>query len=396
MKGTYRRRSALQEPLHPEGLQDRGLDRQGYPAQDAQTAEDHPRKGPAQGRQGGIHPVDRGKGVKHFTGTMTGNLGLGEVELPGPVILAPLAGLTDYPFRSMVRRFGPCLAVSEMIASQALVRDNRKTLRMISTAGREYPLAAQISGSDPAVMALAAKMVRDMGAAVVDINMGCPQPKVVKTNSGAALMRDVRLAGKVIESVVKAVDVPVTVKIRLGWDATSKNAPDLARVAQEAGASMVTVHGRTRAQMFRGKADWQGIARVKAAVGIPVVANGDILGPEDARRCLEASGADGVMIGRGALGRPWLLHQVAHYLESGETCPEPDADAIYELAVEHLRLMLSFHGNDRGLRLAKRHLCYYTRGKRGGALFRKALNLAREEREVIELIGAFFREGDRL
>ncbi len=322
---------------------------------------------------------------------MIAPLKISNIKIPVPVILAPLAGVTDYPFRCMVRRFGPCLVMSEMIASQALVRDSGRSLKMAATATKEHPLSVQISGSDPAIMAEAAKMVQDIGAAIVDINMGCPQPKIVKTNSGAALMKDELLAGRIIRAVVEAVRIPVTVKIRLGWDSKSINAPRIAKIAEESGAAMVAVHGRTRAQMFSGKADWERIRTVKEAVNIPVVANGDIVSPEDAKRCLDVSGAEGVMIGRGAMGRPWIIQHTAHYLQTGELLPDPEPALIYELALDHLHRIMDFYGSPVGVWLARRHLCYYTKGKKGGALFRKAVNQAKTAREMEELVHRFFQ-----
>ncbi len=321
---------------------------------------------------------------------MTRTIKIANISLPCPVILAPMAGVTDYPFRTMVRRFGPCLVTSEMIASQALVRDSQRSMRMAGTAQEESPLSVQLSGSDPGTMAEAAKIIQDTGAALIDINMGCPQPKIVKTGAGAALMKDETRAGEIIKAIVQAVRIPVTVKIRLGWDFSSINAMQIAKIAEAEGASMVTVHARTRSQMFSGTADWSLIRPVKETVRIPVVANGDIKAPRDAEECLKLSGADGLMIGRGALGRPWLISHIDHFMKSGEILPEPGPEILHRLMTDHLKLILDFYREPVGIWLARRHICYYTKGKRGGAQFRESINKAKTSDEMASLIDSFF------
>jgi len=313
-------------------------------------------------------------------------LRIGTVFLPNNLILAPMTGTADYPLRSLARSFGAGLTVSEMIASQALVRDNLRSLNMAKTAREESPLAVQIFGSDPDIMAEAARIGESLGAAIIDINMGCPQRKVVKNRAGAALMRDEALAARIIERIVKAVSIPVSVKIRLGWNNKSINATRIAMAAQDSGAAMVTVHARTRSQMFSGKADWSAIREIKNAISIPIIANGDIQDPGDARLCLEVSGADGIMIGRGVLGRPWLFDQILHFLETGKNQKSPAIEDQYSIAKRHFEYLIAFYGIPRGLLLSRRHLAWYSKGLRGGALFRKVLNNTKTVNEVEELL----------
>ena len=248
---------------------------------------------------------------------------IGPIALNGHVILAPMSGVSDMPFRRLVKRHGAALVVSEMIASQSMIRETRQSLRMNQHTPEEFPLSIQLAGVDPQIMAEAARLVVDLGAQIIDINMGCPAKKIVNTHAGSALMRDECLAGKILEATVGAVSVPVTLKMRKGWDDHTLNAPRLAKIAQEAGIQMITVHGRTRCQLYSGKADWTFIRKVKDAVTLPVIGNGDVVCEEDGAQLLRESGADGVMVGRGSYGRPWFLSQVQHFLTTGETLPPP-------------------------------------------------------------------------
>lgn len=284
---------------------------------------------------------------------------LGRTALEQPVILAPMSGITDLPFRRLVRRFGADMVVSEMIASNGVVNGSRISKERGLWAADEGLRVVQLAGCLPDAMAQAARLNQDQGAQVIDINMGCPVKKVVGGSAGSALMRDEDLALRLIEAVVGAVDIPVTLKMRTGWDLNQRNAPALALRAQAAGVAMITVHGRTRCQFYDGKADWDFIAEVKRAVDIPVVANGDVVSPEDAGAILQRSGADGVMIGRGAFGRPWFPAQVRHYLRTGEILADPDMATQRDTVIDHYRAILEHYGAGRGLRIARKHLNRY-------------------------------------
>ena len=316
---------------------------------------------------------------------------VGPVTLDDPVILAPMSGVTDMPFRRLVKGFGAGLVVSEMIASEAMIRESRRSLQMARNSAEEHPMAVQLAGCEPAVMAEAAKLNQDRGAAIIDINMGCPVKKVVNGYAGSALMREVDKARRIIEATVNAVTLPVTLKMRTGWDDASRNAPELARIAEQAGIRMISVHGRTRCQLYNGSADWAFIRRVKEAVGIPVIANGDITSLDDVRACLDQSGADGVMVGRGAYGRPWFLRQVATDLETGAAPADPPLAEQRRVLLEHYEAMLEHYGVDLGLKIARKHIAWYSKGLPGSAEFRAAVNQASAPSAVRALVDSFYQ-----
>ena len=315
---------------------------------------------------------------------------IGNVTIETPVILAPMTGVSDLPFRRLVRSYGSGLNVTEMIASQAAIRETRQSIQKALWDPSEDPVSMQLVGCEPEQMGEAAKLAEDRGAAIVDINMGCPVRKVVNGDAGSALMAKPKLARELIEATVKAVKVPVTLKMRMGWDHQSLNAPDLARAAEDIGVKMITVHGRTRCQMYKGSADWAFIRKVKEAVSIPVIVNGDICTLEDVDNALDQSGADGVMIGRGAYGKPWLLAQVMRWLQHGERRPDPSLDEQYRAITSHYHEMLDLYGKEVGVNMARKHIGWYTKGLPGSAEFRNRVNQEPEAAQVLRMLAEFY------
>jgi tRNA-dihydrouridine synthase B len=315
---------------------------------------------------------------------------IGPYRLPNPLILAPMAGVTDRPFRLLCRNMGAGLAVSEMVSSNSLLWGSEKTKRRANHQGEPEPRSVQIVGADPAMMADAARYNVEHGAQIIDINMGCPAKKICSVMAGSALLKDELLVARILSAVVRAVEVPVTLKIRTGWDKTSRNAVRIGQIAEECGIRALAVHGRTRACAYHGEAEYDTIAEIKAAISIPVIANGDITSPEKARFVRDYTGVDGLMIGRAAQGRPWIFREILHYLETGERLVEPPLQEIRDTLLEHLENLYSFYGERTGVLMARKHLAWYSKGQRHGAAFRRAVNQADSQVRQLSLTREFF------
>ncbi|HEX6005279.1 MAG TPA: tRNA dihydrouridine synthase DusB [Burkholderiales bacterium] len=317
---------------------------------------------------------------------------IGPFSIPNPLVVAPMAGVTDRPFRQLCKKMGAGLAVSEMVASNSLLWGSEKTRRRANHEGEVEPVSVQIAGADPRMMAEAARYNVDQGAQIIDINMGCPAKKVCNVMAGSALLRDEPLVGHILDAVVAAVDVPVTLKIRTGWDREHRNARAVAKIAQSAGIRALAIHGRTRACGFAGNAEYDTIAAVKAEASIPVIANGDIRTPEAAKAVLDYTGADAVMIGRAAQGRPWMFGEINHYLATGEHRPPPEVTEIHRVLRAHLEELYAFYGEFTGVRVARKHISWYTKGLAGSAAFRHAMNRLETTLEQRRAVDDFFGE----
>src|ERR1035437_346262 len=317
---------------------------------------------------------------------------IGPHQLKNNLIVAPMAGVTDRPFRQLCKRMGAGMAVSEMVASNSLLWGAEKTRRRANHEGEVDPISVQIAGADPAMMSEAAQYNVDQGAQIIDINMGCPAKKVCNVMAGSALLQDEPLVKRIVEAVVGAVQVPVTLKIRTGWDRNHRNAVRVAKLAEDSGIQMLAVHGRTRACGYSGDAEYDTIAAVKAAVKIPVIANGDITTPEKVKHVLAYTGADAVMIGRAAQGRPWIFREIEHYLHTGEQLPPPEVEEIHRVLVAHMHDLYSFYGEHTGVRIARKHISWYTKGLAGSAAFRHAMNQLQTCGEQLAAVNDFFGE----
>ncbi len=315
---------------------------------------------------------------------------IGQYQLRNNLFLAPMAGVTDRPFRTLCRRLGAGMAASEMVSSNSLLWGSEKTLRRADHAGENEPRTVQIVGSDPAMMAQAARVNVERGAQIIDINMGCPAKKICNVYAGSALLQNEQLVSEILIAVVNAVEVPVTLKIRTGWDRTHRNGAAIARVAEGCGIQALAVHGRTRSDLFQGEAEYDTIAAIKQAVKIPIVANGDISSPEKAALVLKHTGADGVMIGRAAQGNPWIFREISHFLATGTKLAPPPVDEVRDTLLSHLENLYAFYGEHTGVRVARKHISWYSKGLVGGALFRNAVNRVGTVAEQLALTREFF------
>jgi tRNA-dihydrouridine synthase B len=335
-----------------------------------------------------------------YTRKRTNPVRIGPYQLKNNLIVAPMAGVTDRPFRQLCKLMGAGMAVSEMVASNSLLWGSAKTRRRANHDGEVDPISVQIAGADPQMLADAARYNVDQGAQIIDINMGCPAKKVCNVMAGSALLKDEPLVARILEAVVGAVSVPVTLKIRTGWDRDHRNAIIVARIAESAGIQALAIHGRTRACGYSGEAEYDTIAAVKNEIGIPVIANGDITTPERVKYVLEYTGADAVMIGRAAQGRPWMFREISHFLETGTHLPPPAVTEIHRVLVAHLHDLYEFYGEHTGVRVARKHISWYTKGLAGSAAFRHAMNQLQTCAEQLAAVNEFFAElsgqGERL
>lgn len=318
---------------------------------------------------------------------------IGPYKLQNNLILAPMAGVTDRPFRQLCKEMGAGMAISEMVSSNSLLWGSEKTKRRADHSGETEPRSVQIMGADPKLMAEAARYNVDNGAQIIDINMGCPAKKVCNVMAGSALLRDETLVGSILDAVVASVpEVPVTLKIRTGWDRNNKNGVNIGRIAESAGIQALAVHGRTRADGYTGEAEYDTIASIKTAINIPVIANGDITTPEKALHVLQISGADAVMIGRAAQGRPWIFREIDHFLQTGEKLTEPTLEEVRDILLAHLHNLYEFYGEYTGVRMARKHISWYSKGQRHGGAFRQAVTRVEEAGQQLAMVENFFAQ----
>ncbi len=315
---------------------------------------------------------------------------IGPYQLKNNLIVAPMAGVTDRPFRQLCKTMGAGMAVSEMVASNSLLWGSEKTRRRANHDGEVDPISVQIAGADPQMLADAARYNVDQGAQIIDINMGCPAKKVCNVMAGSALLKDEPLVARILDAVVGAVEVPVTLKIRTGWDREHRNARTVARIAESSGIQALAIHGRTRACGYTGEAEYDTIAAVKSDIGIPVIANGDITTPERVKQVLDYTGADAVMIGRAAQGRPWMFREITHFLQTGKHLPPPEVGEIHHVLRAHLHDLYAFYGEHTGVRVARKHISWYTKGLAGSAAFRHAMNQLQTCAEQLAAVDDFF------
>ncbi|MDH5471730.1 MAG: tRNA dihydrouridine synthase DusB [Gammaproteobacteria bacterium] len=317
---------------------------------------------------------------------------IGSYQLASPVILAPMAGITDQPFRQLCRQLGAGLAVSEMVSSNPDLRNSRKTQLRLNHTDESAPISVQIAGTEASQMADAARYNRDKGAQIIDINMGCPAKKVCNVAAGSALLKDEQKVADILQAVVNAVDIPVTLKIRTGWDKENRNAVDIARIAENSGIQALAIHGRTRECAFKGEVEYDTIAEVKTKINIPVIANGDIDSPEKAKQILDYTNADAIMIGRAAQGRPWIFREINYYLETGEFLAKPELNEISELLQNHLHNLYAFYGEYMGVRIARKHINWYCMQHQGAREFRKRINAVEDPAQQLLEVVAFFQK----